>query len=297
MKATRREAIRWTAASALAALPAGAAGVDPIRRVGPPRMKLGLAAYSFRDHLTGKTEPRMTLEDFVDRASELGVDAVEPTEYYFPKPVTSEYVARLKRRCFLQGLDISGSPMGNVFTHPPGPARDAQIAAVKAWVDRCAELGAPCIRVFAGNQQPGQTFEQAQRYAIECMEVACEYAGARGIMLALENHGGIVAEPDGLLAIVKAVKSPWCGVNLDTGNFRTDDPYADLARCAPYAVMVQVKTEIQPRGQPKVEADLAKEIAILRAAGYRGYVVLEYEAAEPALTAVPRHLERLRALL
>ncbi|HSV74482.1 MAG TPA: sugar phosphate isomerase/epimerase family protein [Chthonomonadales bacterium] len=297
MITTRREAVRLAAATALGAMPVAAAAIDPIRRVGPPRMKLGLAAFSFRDHLTGRHEPRMTLEDFVDRASALGVDAVEPTEYYFPKPVTTEYIARLKRRCFLQGLDISGSPMGNVFTHPAGPARDAQLSAVKAWVDRCVELGAPCVRVFAGAQQPGQTLEQAQRCVIESMEAACEYAGTRGVMLALENHGGIVAEADGLLAIVRAVRSEWCGVNLDTGNFRTDDPYADLAKCARYTVMVQVKTEVQPRGRPRVEADLARKAAILRDAGYRGYVVLEYEAAEPPLTAVPRWLDRLRAVL
>ena len=49
---------------------------------------------------------------------------------------------------------------------------------------------------------------------------------------ALENHGGIVATVDQLLYIVKAVKSDWFGVNLDTGNFRGADPYAELAQLA-----------------------------------------------------------------
>jgi len=38
-------------------------------------------------------------------------------------------------------------------------------------------------------------------------------------------------------------------------------------------------------------------VRMLKDAGYRGYATLEYEAAEPPLTAIPRHLERLRSLL
>jgi sugar phosphate isomerase/epimerase len=106
-----------------------------------------------------------------------------------------------------------------------------------------------------------------------------------------------VAEPEGLLEIVKAVKSEWFGVNLDSGNFHGADPYADLARIVPYAVTAQLKVEMQAKGGPKQEADLARLVRMLKDGGYRGYVTLEYEAAEAPLTAVPRYLERLRALL
>src|SRR5204862_43593 len=110
-------------------------------------------------------------------------------------------------------------------------------------------------------------------------------------------HGGIVAEADAVLALVKAVKSPWFGINLDTGNFVTEDPYGDLAKCAPYAVNVQWKTEIQKRGKTKEPADLARLVQILRDAKYQGYVTLEYEAAEDPWKAVPDALKKMRALL
>lgn len=297
----RRDFLRvaaLTTATTLSGLAAGPArAIAPIKRAGKPRLKLSLAAYSYRDYLQNKRDPHMTLPEFVDRCAAYPLDGVELTEYYWPKPLSHEFMMQVKRQCYNNGLDITGAPMANVFTHPAGPERERQLALTRAWVDACAALGVPAIRVFAGTLQPGQTLEQAQRNTIETLEEACAYAGSKGVILALENHGGIVAEADSILTIVKGVKSEWCGINLDTGNFRTEDPYGDLAKCAPYAVTCQVKTEIQPKGQAKREADLKREIQILKDAGYRGYVTLEYEAAEEPLKAVPRYLDQLAGLL
>ena len=55
-----------------------------------------------------------------------------------------------------------------------------------------------------------------------------------------------------------ASDSPNLGVNLDTGNLHTKDPYDDLARVAPYAVNVQVKTEIRREGKTTEPADLSQ---------------------------------------
>jgi sugar phosphate isomerase/epimerase len=101
---------------------------------------------------------------------------------------------------------------------------------------------------------------------------------------------------DQLLSIVKAVKSDWFGVNWDSGNFRSADPYADLAKAAPYAVVAQIKTEIAPDGNRR-DADFGKLIGILRDARYRGFAALEYEAKEDPAVAVPRHLKELRRLI
>ena len=122
-----------------------------------------------------------------------------------------------------------------------------------------------------------------------------EYAGLSGIFLGIENHGGIVAEADSLLEIVKATRSAWVGINLDTGNFHTDDVYGDIARCVPYAVNVQLKVEIQPLGaKQRSETDLKRLVKILREGGYQGFVALEYEAAPDPWVAVPEWLDRLK---
>jgi sugar phosphate isomerase/epimerase len=163
-------------------------------------------------------------------------------------------------------------------------------------VDHCAVLGAPHIRVFAGPvpDKDAKEIAPAKKRCIAALEECGEYAGKHGVFLGLENHGGIVAEPDDLLEIVKAVKSPWVGINLDTGNFHTDDPYADLARCAPYTVNVQVKAEIKRRGQTvKEESDVKRLVKILRDANYQGFVALEYEAKPDPWKAVPEWLKKL----
>ena len=285
------------AASTLAPTSGAAARlIDPIRRTRPSHFKLSLAAYSYRQFLAGD-QRSMSLFEFVDLAADMGLDAVEPTSYYFDPDVDVEGLHRLKRHAFLLGLDISGTAIGNNFCLPPGPERDAQIHLTRTWIDRAAELDAPVIRVFAGQVPRGGGEEEAVALAIEGLNEVLPYAADRGVMLALENHGGITATPDQMLRLIEGVDHPYFGVNLDTGNFHTDDPYADLARIAPYAVNVQVKTEISRGGGPKEDADLARFVAILREANYSGYVVLEYEAAEDPKAAIPRHVDRLRELI
>ncbi len=270
--------------------------IGPIGRTRPSHFKLSLAAYSYRQYLTG-AQPKMDLFDFVNLAADMGLDAVELTSYYFPKDVDSDYLHRLQGHAFVLGLDVSGTAVGNNFCLPPGPAREKQLELVRTWVDHAADLNAPVIRIFAGSVPKGDDEAKAIALAIEGMKEALAYAAKKGVTLALENHGGITATPDQILKLVKAVDAPNFGVNLDTGNFHTDDPYGDLAKLAPYAVNVQVKTEMKRPGKPAEEADLAKLIGLLRDARYSGYVVLEYEAKEDPMKAIPRHVKELRKLI
>ncbi len=286
------------AGAGMACTPHSTAAIEPIQRNGKSHIRLSIAAYSFRKYLALniKPKPTMTLDDFVDLAAGMNLDAVEPTAYYFAD-TSPDYLAHLKGKCSRLGLDISGTAVGNNFcTSDPSKLR-REIQSVKNWVDYASRLGAKTIRIFAGNVDKGDTEELARTRCIEAIQEACDYAAKHGVILALENHGGIVKTIDQMLTVVQAVKHDWFGVNWDTGNFISADPYADLTRLAPYAVTVQIKTEIQRTGQKKEESDLKRLIAILRAADYRGYVALEYEGAEDPNTAVPRHIETLKKLM
>ncbi len=253
-----------------------------------PKLSLSLAAYSFRKELNSGA---MTLEDFVDFCALHDLEGTELTSYYF-KDTSPRYLAELRRRAYVNGLSISGTPIRNDFCLPQGAARDKDVAHVKTWIDHVVRLGSQTIRVFAGRIPRGLGLKESQQRCIDGLKEVAAYAGEHGVLLALENHGGITATADQLLHLVRGVDSPWLGVNLDTGNFHTGDPYGELEKAAPYAVAVQVKVEIQ--GQP---ADLDRIVGILNKANYRGFVALEYEAKPSALESVPVHLKRLRAAM
>ncbi|MGE3804907.1 MAG: sugar phosphate isomerase/epimerase family protein [Gemmataceae bacterium] len=296
---TRRRFLQGTlAASAGLTLASRLPAIDPIQRDGSSFLKLSLAAYSFRKYLAlnQKPKPAWTLDDFIDFGAAQNIDAVELTAYYFAQ-TSPDYLAHLKGRCTRLGLDVSGTAVGNDFCTPDADKLKKQLDMVKQWVEHTSRLGGKAIRIFAGNVAKGDSEENALARCIAAIQEACDYAAKYGIYLALENHGGITATPKQLLAIVKGVKHDFFGVNLDSGNFHTADPYADLALIAPYAVNAQLKTEVSAAGKKKEEADLKKLVDILREAKYRGYVALEYEAAEEPKEAVPRYLTELKKLL
>ena len=279
-----------------ASLIADADAIEPIRRQGRPLLRLSLAGYSFRQALDLRRKPpTMTYDGFIDLTASLPFDAVELTEYYFAA-TTPAYLAQLKGHCTRLGLDVSGTAIRNDFCVNNATRLKEQIDHVKRWIEHTSRLGGKTIRIFAGNIARGDTEERARRQCVEAIQEACEHAAQFGIYLALENHGGITATPDQMLPIVRAVKSPWFGVNLDTGNFHTKDPYADLERLVPYTVVAQIKTEIRREGQKAEEADLKRLIQMLRSANYRGYVVLEYEAPADPHTAIPRYARTLREM-
>jgi sugar phosphate isomerase/epimerase len=303
--ATRRTFLQTASAAAAAVLagPRKASAIQPFARQHGPHLKLSLAAYSYRKYLPDsrrtpaqQSAATMTLHDFAAECARMGLDGTELTGYYVPEPLPDGYLQGLRRAAFLQGLTVSGTAIGNTFTYAPGPERDREIAHTRTWIDRAVQLGAPTIRIFAGNLQKGTTLEQAQQWCIEAIRTCCDYAASRGVILALENHGGIVSKADDLLTIVRAVDSDWFGVNWDSGNVGGADPYGELAKLAPYAVTAQIKTHIGRNGGHE-PADFARVLDTLRKADYRGWLALEYEDEEDPKTAVPRLIEQLQKLI
>lgn len=300
---TRREALAATGTflAGLWATPMARA-MEPIIRTGNSPLKLSLAAYSMRQFLPDtRRDPSATAEmdmvGFIDYAAGLGIDAVELTGYFMPYPLTTDAINKLRHVAHMHGLDISGGAIGNNFTHAPGsPEGRGQLQHVRMWIDAYSLMGAPVIRVFGGKPVKGVSEEQAVDNIIANLGIACDYAGEKGVILGIENHD-FLTDVDRLLPIVKAVDSPWFGVNFDSGNIApTSDPYAKLARIAPYAVNAQVKVAIPVDGE-KQEADLGRIIRILQDAGYRGYITLEYEEKEDPYTAIPRYLKQLRKII
>lgn len=280
-------------ATSAAALAPVARAIEPIARTGKPKFKFSLAAYSYRDLFNAK-EDKLTLQDFINDCAKFDLEGTELTSYYFPSPITPEYLRSLRKQCFQLGLDISGTAVGNDFGHPHGEKRAAEIEKVKRWIDHAEILGAPVIRIFAGHAKDGITPAQSHSLMVSAIEECCDYAGKHGVHLALENHGGPTATAEGLLAFVRDVQSPWFGVNLDSGNFHSEDVYAELAKIAPYALNAQVKVVVSGPDKKKKDTDFKRLAKILTDAHYRGYVVLEYEEKGNPREECEEYLKKLR---
>jgi sugar phosphate isomerase/epimerase len=294
---TRSALTTAAGAVALSASPTPMSAMGPVVRRGPTRMRVGLAAYSMRTFLQAKpgAAGAMDLLGFIDWSATQDTDAVELTSYYFPEQVTPAYLNEIKRRCHLNGLDISGGAIRNNFTLPPGPELEKWFVHLDTWLGHYAAIGAPVIRVFAGIPPKGVSEEEGIRNAITNLKRACEMAATRGVILGLENHD-YLTNIDRMLPIVRAVESPWFGVNLDSGNVDAEDPYAELAKIAPYAVNVQLKVEVGSGARAR-PTDIPRVIDLLARVNFRGYVVLEYEAKPDPHEAIPKYLKELRAAI
>jgi sugar phosphate isomerase/epimerase len=288
---TRR---RFLTSSAL--LPIAAAGLtsahaayQPISRHSGSHLRTSLNAYSFSDLLTANAADAtkgLNLFQVCDFAAKVGFDAVDLTGYFFPGyPGVPEdsYVIRLKRHAFNLGLDISGTGVRNDFTAADPAVRAEGVARIKKWIEVAAKLGAPTVRAFADAQAPFKTWQQASgnapREKVEAWMAdavrECAVHGAKfGVIVAVQNHGDFIATGAEHLSLLKRVDHEWCAALVDTGKYLSADPYADIALMAPYAVNWQIKETMQSTlKSPRV--DLKRLVAIIREAGYRGYVPIE----------------------
>ena len=284
MKFTRRQLL--TAAAAPALLPAGTETVS-----GKGRLKSAICAYSYRNELAKKT---MTYEDVVTLASGWGVEGVDLTVYWFPSTEDS-FLQPLKRLAYRMGVEIYSISVRTDMCQPTPELQQKEMAEVKKWIDVAAKLGAGHIRVFGGRVPKGATEDQAAGWVVKVLGEASAYAASRGVILGLENHGGITEKADRMVEIVKQVDSPWVAVNLDTGNFNTQ-VYEQISKLVPYAANVQVKAEVKADGEVK-ESDWDRVAQMLVKQGYKGYLAVEYEAKEPVQTAMPKMLARLNAVI
>lgn len=290
----RRELVKTvlaaTAASSLK-LEGAEAGTQMLKP-GKARIRSAICAYSFREALGKKT---MTYEDLVDMAVEHDIDGLDLTNYWFPDSDLDRFLMSLRRKAYLAAVELPSIAIRTDMCQGNVDNQRREAAWIHYWVDVADRLGASHIRIFGGNVPKDATEDQAAGWVGEILKRAADYAGSRGVFLGLENHGGITLQAQRIVSIIKAVNHPWVGINLDTGNFRTD-PYAQIDMCLPYAVNSQFKVTIRYEDGRREPCDWERIVKMFAAAGYRGYVALEYEDAEPPAVAVPKHLKAIREL-
>jgi L-ribulose-5-phosphate 3-epimerase len=260
---------------------------------GKARFRTGLVAYSYRKALEAKT---MTYEDLIRVAVETGTDGIDMTVYWLPS-TSDDYLLPLRRLAYRNRVEIYSIGTRVQLAQPTAELREQQLEELRKWLDVAQKLGATHVRVFGGTKPEGATLDEAIGFAVETLKRGAEYAGARGLILGLEDDGGITDFAKETIEIVTRAESPWVGMNLDIGNFRPPAVYDQIDMSIPYAVSTHVKTEVAlDDGKTRAPFDLDRVFKMFAAHGFRGYMGLEYEASGDPATAVPDYLRRLKAL-
>ena len=265
------------------------AAASPTRRAGGSHLRPSLNAYSFSDLLNARIkDPSKGLDLFevCDFCAKHDIEAVDLTGYFFPgypQAPDRSYIIKLKRHAFDLGLDISGTGVRNDFTAADKTVREEGVQRIKTWIEVAATLGAPTIRAFADSQAPFKNWQEASqnasRSAVETwmadsLRECAEYGQKFGVIVAVQNHGDFIDTGEKHLSLLKRVDHDWCRALVDTGQYRSPDPYADIAVMAPYAVNWQVKETLgNTIESPRIDAK--KLVTIIRTSGYRGYLPIE----------------------
>jgi sugar phosphate isomerase/epimerase len=246
-------------------------------------LRTGLVAYSFRKQFEAKA---MTYEKLIRMASDLGLDGLDTTVYWFPD-TSDQFLANYRATAYKHAISLPGIAVRVELCQPTPERQQAELEKVRTWVNVAEKLGAGHIRVFGGSAPKGATIEQAMGWAVEVVKRAADIAAPKGVVLGVENDYGITTDAEPTIEIVRRAASPFVGLNVDTGNFKKDG-YAETAACLPYASNVHIKGSIVAAGGRKEKADWDRLAAMFAKGGYRGYLSLEYEDEEDPFTAIPR---------
>jgi L-ribulose-5-phosphate 3-epimerase len=269
-----------------------------------PWFQISLAEWSFHNALFAG---QMDHWDFAKVAqNDFGINAVEYVNQFFKDKATDrKYLTAMKQRCKDHGVESRLIMIDN-----EGDLGDADAARrTKAvenhykWVDAAKFLGCFAIRVNA--RSTGSYDEQMDRAADGLRRLA-EFAAQRGIAVIVENHGGLSSNGQWLAAVMRKVNLPNCGTLPDFGNFKLGngeeyDRYQGVRELMPFAKAVSAKSHEFDAAGNEIHTDYSRMMQIVKDAGYRSFVGIEYEGdkhSEPEGVRLTKALlERVRAQL
>ena len=266
-----------------------------------PLFEISLAQWSLHRALFAKKLDNL---DFAKAAKEdYGIHAIEYVNQFFKdKAQDRDYLAELRKRS--EDLQVKTLL---IMIDGEGHLGDGDEAKRKLavenhykWVEAAEFLGCHSIRVNAASD--GSYDEQLER-AADGLRRLTEFGDQHGINVIVENHGGLSSNGEWLSAVIKKVDHKRCGTLPDFGNFNLGggkqyDRYKGVTELMPHAKAVSAKSHDFDEEGNEIHTDYMKMMGIVLAAGYHGYVGIEYEGSkidEPeGIKATKKLLERVR---
>ncbi|WP_299585848.1 TIM barrel protein [uncultured Microbulbifer sp.] len=239
--------------------------------------KISLAQWSLHRQLRSGV---LKVLDFPVKAKKaFAIDAVEYVNQFFAdKAKDQKFLTALRDRAVDHGVksllimvDAEGA-LGN-------PDKRERLQAVEnhyKWVEAAKYLGCHAIRVNAGGQGSSEEVGSA---CTEGLRGLSEFAQDFDIDIVVENHGGYSSSGLWLSQLLRKVDMPNCGSLPDFGNFGNYDRYLGVQQLMPFARGISAKSfSFDERGN-EVNTDFARMLRIIRDAGYKGYIGIEYEGS------------------
>lgn len=271
---------------------------------------ISLAEFSFAGELySGK----MTNMDFPSRTKkEFGINVLEYVSGFFNNKHTDQaYLKELKQRCDDLGMKnnlimVDGANIADL----DATKRQKAVEDHHAWVDAAKYLGCSSIRVNLGDTSKALTgveddpADEAAKTAADGYHKLLEYAAKSKMDVIVENHFGNSTDIDWLVGVMKQVNMPNAGLLPDFGNFcrqrskpetndikgimgtkciKEYDRYEGVKKMMPYAKGISAKTHKFDAKGNETETDFVKMFKIIKDAGFKGYVGVEYEGGIMAM--------------
>lgn len=269
---------------------------------------IGVSTYSFW-RFNGPKEDT-PIEYCIEQSARMGFDGIELLLMQMVDEDVS-YLNKLKKMAFHAGLDLMGFSTHQGYLFPEKEKREEEVKKTIHQIELAYQLGIPTMRLNTGRWGTSGSFDELManrgiepalegyteddgfKWVIDSIEQCMPTAEKCGVVLGLENHWGLGRTAEGVQRIVNAINSPWLMVTLDTGNF-LEDPYDQLEMLAGQTILMQAKTYYGGGKWYTLDLDYPRIGEIMRKAGYKGYISLEFEGNEDPLIAVPQSLEVLR---
>lgn len=241
---------------------------------------ISLAEWSLHRALRGGE--LTNLEFITATREEYGIGAVEyVNQFFMDKAEDTSYLDEMNKRANDAGVRnvlimIDGE--GALGAADPKERQQAVENHYK-WVDAAKYLGCHSIRV---NARSSGTYKEQQQRAADGLRSLTEYGASEDINVIVENHGGLSSNGEWLSEVIEMVDHSHCGTLPDFGNFdisqnESYNRYLGVEQLMPYAKGVSAKTHNFNSDGMETETDYFRIMEIVRDAGYRGYVGIEYE--------------------
>jgi len=242
--------------------------------------EISLAEWSLHRALqSGELDPR-DFAPLARRAWDLA--AVEHVNTFFMERATDEaYLDDMKRRADdagVRSLLIMCDAEGELGDADEGARRRA-VENHHKWITAARHLGCHSIRVNAGGHG---TREEVSKRAAESLHALATFGDTHAIDVIVENHGGYSSDGAWLAATIRAAAHPRAGTLPDFGNFHLGDGqwydrYQGVQELMPFARGVSAKShEFDAEGE-ETRTDYHRMLRIVLAAGYHGFVGIEWE--------------------